>query len=70
MSINMEAEVVWEPDQSEVLIFLLCFSTLSSILLSEAPPRGNCIYLGREKTAGYWSPFIQHMCSRGVCQLY
>ena len=70
MSINMEAEMLWEPDQSEVLIFLLCFSTPSSVLLSEAPPRGNCIYLGREKTAGYWSPFIERMCSRGVCQLY
>lgn len=44
MSISMEAKMPWEPDQSEVLIFLLspsslCFSTTSSVL-SENPPPG------------------------------
>lgn len=53
MSINMEAKMSWEPDQSEVLIFLslssLCFSTPSSVLLSENPPPGELRLLGERE---------------------
>ena len=53
MSISMEAKMPWEPDKSEVLIFLLspsslCFSTPSSVL-SENPPPGELRLLGERE---------------------